>query len=759
MHKQWLLALVPGLLIGATGCPDIDVDTDEVGTAGPQVEFDPSAKIIPFPNNLLINPMTGLVNIPPACNESATAKALRENVLNTLNGFGTYEVGIQATFTEPVDMASLTDNVVLIKRSSGGMPVDPATAQPIPTVVQVGTTARSSADCAQTTMVNSVTIIPLVPLEQKSTYTVALLKGIKTTSGVEFTPSFTWALISQANPPVVLDEQGNVIVNNTPLSPLDPAGLAQIQGIAQLWAAEAQGLAFLQAKGIPRADVLLSWEFNTQTTTDPLDPAVAGSPASAVTSAPFVGLTSLPGFNRAQAPWVLCDPAGGGPGGDPDLQCFLKISLGGAAGVPANQVYAAGDQACQLAGCAAVGDVLGGAFVSKQYQVETPNPLAGGLPIPGAWNNPYTPTVVKNETIGVIIVVPAAPAPAAGYPAIVFGHGLGSAKETVAAIAGQFAAPRPALTFDSGFVTVAMDFVAHGSRAVRISNTGACADVSGVAPKPTSAPQCFAPFLSPNLAATRDNIRQSVLDLQGLTEALEACGTANCTTPNANLKIDTAHINYAGISLGGIIGSMNVATKTEIKSGLLNVAGAGWLDILENTQTLAIRCSLVDGLIAAGILVGEPFNPVNMTGLCTTDAWKMQPGYRQFSSIARWVLDPADPANFSRKLIGRRVLLQEVVGDTVIPNIATDRFGALMLLTPENADPATAVPPPPSAAITDMPMEGKFVKYPTLPAAGAFPGNTFVHSSLLRPANTNQDGILGTLRLQVDAITYLIFNR
>jgi pimeloyl-ACP methyl ester carboxylesterase len=745
MNKHWLLALVPGLLIGATGCPEIDVDENEVGTAGPQVEFDPSAKVIPFPNNLLINPMTGLVNIPPACNESATAKALRENVLNTLNGFGTYEVAIQATFTEPVDMASLMDNVVLIKRATGMTPVDPSTATPIPTVVQVGTTARSSADCATTTMVNSVTIIPTVPLEENSTYTVALLKGIKTTSGVEFGPSFTWALISQAQPPVVLDAQGNVIVNNTPLSPTDPAQLAQLQGIAQLWAAEAQGLAFLQAKGIDRSDVLLSWEFNTQTTTDPLDPAIAGSPASAVTGAPFLGLQSIVAVagNRAALPYSQC------VAGDDNAECYLKIALGGGN-------YNDGNAICGQVGCANVGDILAGAFASKQYQVETPNPLAGGEPIPGAWDNPYKPTVQRTENIEVLVFVPAAAPPPSGFPAIVFGHGLGSLKNTTFAIGPQLASPQPALGFNTGFVTVAMDFVAHGSRAVRISNTGACADMGGTPPDPSVLPQCFAPFLSPNLAATRDNIRQSVLDLQGLTDSLEACGTTACTTPNANLKIDTSQISYAGISLGGIIGSMAVATKPELKAGLLNVAGAGWLDILENTETLAIRCSLVDGLIAAGILVGEPFNPVNMTGLCTTDAWKMQPGYRQFSSIARWVLDPADPANFNRKLIGRHVLLQEVVGDTVVPNIATDRFGALMLLPPMNADPA--VPPTilPSAAITTNPMTGKFVKYMNI--AGP-PPNDFVHSSLLRPAPTGVGGQLGTIRLQTDAITYLILNR
>ena len=77
-------------------------------------------------------------------------------------------------------------------------------------------------------------------------------------------------------------------------------------------------------------------------------------------------------------------------------------------------------------------------------------------------------------------------------------------------------------------------------------------------------------------------------------------------------------------------------------------------------------------------LLGDKWNPIAGTGLCTTEAWKAQPGYRQFSVIARWVLDPADPANFTRKLATRKFLIQEVVGDQVVPNVATENEGALV---------------------------------------------------------------------------------
>ena len=73
----------------------------------------------------------------------------------------------------------------------------------------------------------------------------------------------------------------------------------------------------------------------------------------------------------------------------------------------------------------------------------------------------------------------------------------------------------------------------------------------------------------------------------------------------------------------------------------------------------------------------------------------------------------------------------------------------------------------PSAAITTNPTANKFVKYMNLPpnAGTGFPGNTFAHSSLLRPApspgteTVGNDGRLGTARLQTDAITFLLQNK
>ncbi len=768
MQNKWLVPfLVSGLLVGMSGCPDVNVDpgegVDDPIASGPIVEFDPSNRIIPFPNNLLLDRATGKVNLPASCNESAASMATRVGVLNKLDGFGTFETVMTVTFNEPVDIATVAANVSLFRRATGAMAVDPTAAMAIPVVAIPSMTARLDATCMNPAMINQVILVPTRPLDQKSTYVVALKSGIKTSMGADFGPSFTWSLIRQEAPLVELDAMGNVISDRTPLDPSIPEDLASLQGIDLLWKAHAQAMTFLRGASVPTENVLLAWEFNTQTVTDALDPAVASSPAASVNTMPLTGPVdaapvpvsiSAAAANRSVYPYLACTTAAEVN----DTQCFLKMALGLAATMQAScnaaagcdAAYAAGNATCAAVGCAAVGNVLAGRVRAKQFQALRDNPAVPARKIPGQWSDPVKPTAVGDELLTALIFVPATPAPATGRQIAVYQHGLGSNKESVFAIGPQLASV--------GFATISIDAVAHGSRAVQssVEPTLGCSGTPSVA----AAAQCFSPFLSPDLGTTRDNIRQTIVDHHSLTAALEACGLTNC----GSLTVDPAHIVYIGISLGGIMGSITAAVNPDIKASVLNVPGVGWVDILENTQTLPIRCSLVNGLIDAGILMGEKWAG-GTTGLCTTDAWKTQPGYRQFSAIGRWVLDPADPANFTRKLAARRFLIQEVVGDLVVPNVATRNMGALVGLMPVAADcgAPNAAPPPamlPSAAILNMPMTNKWLQYTNSTAAMCAPvGNVFEHASLLRPSGTGTDGRLGTQRLQTDALTFLNANR
>ena len=721
--------------LGATGCPDVKVDPGEGPgefVTGPTVEFDPASSIIPFPNNLILDPATGKVNAPAGCNEGASQTALRTGVINKLDGFGTFEVGLQATFTTTPDTDTLSaSTIVLYKRADAGVEVDAATAQPVPAQIFLAKFPRLASDCMTVSMVDTVTIVPAVPLDQHSTYDVALLSGIKDAgTGADYLPSVTWSLVRQNTDPVTLDAAGNIIAEQTPFDPNNQIDVLKLKGIDRLWKAHAPALAFLDKLGhTDRSKILLAWEFNTQTTSDPLDAHIATSPAGSVSTDGFAGVAS--------ALATLC----GGP-------CTAQQFLEGSPIGPACNDHAGGYIPCDK-----VGDILGGVMLETLYQQDQPNAFDATKPIPGQWNDPIHPTAVHaTAPIKLIAMVPSTPAPAGGYPTVIFGHGLGSRKETLIAIGPQLAA--------LGFASVAIDFVDHGDRAVQITNDAALG-CDGAALDASESPQCFAPFLSADLGADRDNFRQSVVDLHRLHAALLACAGDTPPATCGALHVNPAKIEYLGISLGGILGSTFVSTA-DLKAAALNVPGVGWLDIIENTASLDIACTVVDALIGAGILVGDKSSGATLTtpptaGLCTTPAWKAQPAYVAFSGAARWILDPADGANFKTKLAAQKILIQEVVDDEVVPNVATDHEGALVGLAPGTADAFTGTEGA-SVAISASPLTNHWVRYPTLPAAGPFPGNSYHHASLLKPASADAAGVLGTVRLETDALTFLFAN-
>ncbi len=711
------LALLGAL--AAASCVDVETDPSEtaVSTAA-VVEFDPGKSIIPFPNNLLLDRTTGKVTLPAQCGESATAKLLRELVVNALDGFGTFKTAMRITFTQEVDATSLTaDTVVMYRRATGTTPVMPGEAIKVPLVFIPGTTTRFDADCANPTQIPSVTVVPAIPLTERSTYTVAVLSGVKAKDGSSFGASSTWGLVRLKDNPVTV-ENGVVVSDRTPLNPGDAEDRATLLGLNLLWNAHVQALGFIEAATAkPRADILLSWEFNTQTTTRPLDPTVTGTPANALPKTALISLIS--GLLPSEA--TVSD----------HMEAALRANFGAPAGV------------CTALGCSSVGLALTGTLSAPNYQTPGTNPLAGGTPVPGPWTSPVTPTKISDANINVRILTPAGARPADGWPTIFFGHGLGGNRFMSYLIGSALAR--------TGFATVSIDFVAHGARAVRISDQGACAT-----PNPGLTPQCYAPIFSTNLAATRDNIRQTVLDLQTLIHAIKACTPAvPCGSGGVSFAADPTKMGYMGISLGGIVGSVVAATASDLKASVLNVAAVGLVDVLENTNNLTIRCSTVDGLIDAGIIVGgtkwNGMTGAGATGTCVGTEWRTQPGYLTFSSIARWILDSSDGANFAGRLALRRFLLQKVVGDQVVPNVATESLARLTGMTAWSAgDTAAANPLPPSAIITTNPKANKWVEY----TSNA--NFEFSHGSLLSGTTVPQQFATG--RIQTDAIVYLVNN-
>lgn len=732
MHRLFLVGV-----LGLAACVSkVTADASELGPIAPPpiAEFDPANQIIPVPNNLLLGRATGKLALPAQCGETPTAAALRTGVLDALDGFGTSKTVIQTTFSEPVDASTLMGHVFVLRMATAGVPVT-TSETPVPINVVTGTSPRYGADCMNPVMVNNITIVPTTPLDGSSTYAVALLQGIKTTSGADFLPSITWALVRQPTDPVQVSGMvGSVVVtqNNTPFNPQDPKDLATIVGLDQLWKATAPTLMFLDAElpqvapaELPGRDgILLAWSFNTETIESPLDAKAAGSPASQLTSA-----TAPDALVIAQA-----IPA-------EQVEAFYTVRLGAGS--------------CASLGCDAIGAIYAGAIVSPNFQtgIDCKTPA-----VPGPWSDPIHPTKVCDQTITVLAVVPKVAPGLAGYKTVIFGHGLGRSKADLLAFAGRLAA--------QGIASIALDAVLSGDRAVPTSTDAAigCAaagtgNTCTAALDASCAPQCFAPILSTNLAATRDNLRQTVLDTLKLERVVLACGAQGACQ---SLLVDVGHVGYVGQSLGSLLGEITVAQSTSIKTALFNVGGADWVQIVTFTANTQIRCSILDGLIDAGVLQGTKSNlGTNPAALCLDPAapWRTDPAFLNFAAIARWILDPVDAVNFTGVYLaasGPKLLLQEVKGDQVIPNEATDPYGSLLGLMKVPASVATSAMP------TATPASGmagsSWVQYANIPADATqmFPGNTYAHGSLLQPATPDAAGLLGTAQMQTDAITFLV---
>jgi len=172
-----------------------------------------------------------------------------------------------------------------------------------------------------------------------------------------------------------------------------------------------------------------------------------------------------------------------------------------------------------------------------------------------------------------------------------------------------------------------------------------------------------------NLFATRDNFRQQVIDLTQLSRVIAASGTGSLndllSTVAAGKTLDGMHINYAGQSLGGILGTLYSSVATEVHRTVLNVPGGDPVDILLTSNELALvraRTAFLATLAAEGIPQGTI-------------------GFDTFIGIAKWILDPADPQNMSFSLLNgtglpgdRKALVQYIADDQVVPNPTTIRL-------------------------------------------------------------------------------------
>jgi hypothetical protein len=168
-------------------------------------------------------------------------------------------------------------------------------------------------------------------------------------------------------------------------------------------------------------------------------------------------------------------------------------------------------------------------------------------------------------------------------------------------------------------------------------------------------------FINPGAPrVTRDNVRQAVVGLYALTQAIvsgqtnldgDAQGIPEFVPGNANSPFNRPM--FLGTSLGAMVGTVFTATEPNVGRGVLNVPG---------------------GRITFLLLSSPTFGPPLLEGLANAGIEPNTPQFAQFGIFTQAVIDDIDPLNYAQATIagtlrggeGANVLQQLATDDTVI---------------------------------------------------------------------------------------------
>jgi len=561
--------------------------------------FVPTGGVLPYPTDLYFNGSTdGTLNGPvtPFLPNAAT--------INALDGFSTV-ASSTVRFSAPINAVTISPATVIVLE----VDIDNATKAAIgfrrPLIYGIDYTAQvtPTLDSGGSTL----EIVPLKPLTPSTGatnvgYLVILTAGLQDTSGNAATPDRDYLTVRTA---AIADLTGGVF-------PPTCATItnATLNGVCRLTYTH---LAVANGAGIPLTAVVLTYSFSTQSTADVMVAATATVPVAPIG-------TVFTGFNLAAL--------------NPALPPIADVYVG------------------QMA---------------ISYYLDPAAPLTGrweaapGSPDGVSTNltrfNPVPVAKASNFPIPVFVTVPNAASgqakPVAGWPVVIFQHGLQGNRTQSAAIAGTYAS--------QGFVVAAIDIPLHGitdtasplyqAGAERtfdldlIDNATGAAGADGVID-----PSGTHIINLTSLLTSRDNLRQAALDIVQLSRALPSLDLDGDTVAD----IDPARIHYSAISLGGIVGTVANAMPISTVSAYLNVPGGGIAHLLRDSDALGPRIDA--GLAASGLAPNTTL-------------------YEQFFRDAQTAVDAGDPLNFIAAAVAARpVVLSQVIDDTVVPNSATQRL-------------------------------------------------------------------------------------
>ena len=237
-------------------------------------------------------------------------------------------------------------------------------------------------------------------------------------------------------------------------------------------------------------------------------------------------------------------------------------------------------------------------------------------------------------------------------PIAIFQHGLGSDKDSTWGTSDRLKSLNVAV--------IGIDAPEHGSRAT-----------PPYAPGQTDLVKATTAFFGINLDSgsfdlgiARDDFRQMACDQLEMLRFIQTLGTLDVLplgAPDGKPDIDPTQIIYLGHSFGSVMAATFEALAPEVGGSVWNVGGAGLALLFEDSPLFGV---LTKGLSPPGTTKGQ---------------------LTRFFAMIQGIVDPGDAANYARYVTTeglpgvpgwkpKDVLLEEVVGDNIVPNSSAERL-------------------------------------------------------------------------------------
>ena len=293
--------------------------------------------------------------------------------------------------------------------------------------------------------------------------------------------------------------------------------------------------------------------------------------------------------------------------------------------------------------------VYEGALAMPVYQEGTPPFHDGG----GAWviDEGGAPVPQGTERARIVLTVPRATMPSAGYPTVIFSRTGGGGERPLVDRGARAVAGGDAIEPGGG---PAREFARVGFAGVSIDGPhGGLRNVSG-------GDEQLLIFNVQNPVAMRDNIRQSALELVLAAHIVPeiALDTTDCPGAPAETRFDAGTLALMGHSMGATIAPLALAFEPRYRAALLSGAGGSWIqNIVYKESPLAVR-------------------PIAETLLGVAGRWELHE-HDPVLMLLQWAGESADPPAYGRLVVRepiaapRHVLMMQGIVDTyILPPIA-----------------------------------------------------------------------------------------